>query len=84
DKLQKNDGKRYIILEHETFGNDVDWVVIEADMPSYQIFEQLEQVNIECGYIARDNKVAKKYVLRNRENIINLEDKLYLCVRKNS
>lgn len=23
------EGKRYIILEHETFGNDVEWVVIE-------------------------------------------------------
>lgn len=51
---------------------------------TYQIFEQLEQANIECGYIARDNKIAKKYVLRDRENIINLENKLYLCVRKNS
>lgn len=59
-------------------------IKIEADMPSYQIFEQLEQANIECGYIAGDNKVAKKYVLRDRENVINLENKLYLCVRKNS
>lgn len=35
-------------------------------MESHEIFDELEQSNIECGYIARDNKVAKKYVLRDR------------------
>lgn len=28
------EGKRYIILEHETFGNDVEWVVIEENSNS--------------------------------------------------
>lgn len=59
-------------------------IKIEADMESHEIFDELEQANIECGYIARNNTAAKKYVLRDRENIINLENKLYLCVRKNS
>lgn len=59
-------------------------IKIEADMESYEIFEELERTELECGYIARDNKVAKKYVLRDREHIINLENKLYLCVKYNS
>ncbi|WP_239711236.1 MULTISPECIES: hypothetical protein [unclassified Mammaliicoccus] len=46
----KNEGKRYIILEHETFGNDVDWVVIEAENDT-GIYEAVEDEDIiELAY----------------------------------
>lgn len=44
------EGKRYIILEHETFGNDVDWVVIEAENDT-GIYEAVEDEDIiELAY----------------------------------
>lgn len=39
------EGRRYIILEHETFGNDVDWVVIEAENDT-GIYEAVEDEDI--------------------------------------
>lgn len=53
---------------------------IKADMASYQIFKEMEKTHYECCYIAYTEGKAKKVILK-RETLINLEDKIYLCVR---
>lgn len=44
------EGKRYIILEHEMFGNDIDWVVVEAHTDR-KVFKSVENEDIlEMAY----------------------------------
>lgn len=45
-----------------------------------EIFDELEKTPYRCGFIAL-NKEKAEIVRLNEEYIINLEDKLYLCVR---
>lgn len=45
-----------------------------------EIFDEIHKTPYRCGFIALNKDDAKKAVLQ-EESIINLEDKLYLCVR---
>lgn len=64
-------------ITHFNQANDTE---IKADMASYQIFDEMEKTPYECCYIAHTETKANKAILK-RETLINLEDKIYLCVR---
>ncbi|MGJ7589362.1 hypothetical protein [Staphylococcus shinii] len=53
---------------------------IQADMESYQIFNEMDKTTYECCYIAHNEATANKAILK-EETLINLEDTFYLCVR---
>lgn len=55
-------------------------IEINSKAEFHEIFEEIEQTTYRCGFIALNEDDAKKAVLQD-ESIINLEDKLYLCVR---
>jgi len=53
---------------------------IQADMDFYQLFNEMEKTPYACCYIAQTEEKANKVILKGEE-LINLEDTFYLCVR---
>lgn len=55
-------------------------IEINSKSEFHEIFDELDKTPYRCGMITLNKAKAEEVVLED-ESIINLEDKLYLCVR---